>query len=221
MRLLRQVNAGKAAALNRAIAASSGDVLVCLDADTLFNADTLGFLVAPFVDDTVGAVAGNVKVGNRVNVWTRWQALEYVTSQNLDRRAYALLDAITVVPGAVGAWRRAAIEQAGGFRTDTLAEDMDLTWRVREQGWLMETESGAIAYTEAPESIKPFFKQRFRWAYGTLQCPKAVALDAVLSWAYSNVLPTKYQLALATHVLLLYDLLAVRDPSQIHQQQHP
>ncbi|MFN8587875.1 MAG: glycosyltransferase [Candidatus Eisenbacteria bacterium] len=170
VKLLRQANAGKAAALNRAIAASRGDVLVCLDADTLFTPATLERLARHFADPRVGAVAGNVKVGNRVNLWTRWQALEYVTSQNLDRRAYALLDAITVVPGAVGAWRRTAVEQAGGFRTDTLAEDMDLTWRIRRAGWRIENETAALGFTEAPDSLATLYRQRFRWSFGTLQC---------------------------------------------------
>lgn len=170
VKLLRQANAGKAAALNRAIAESRGDVLVCLDADTLFTPDTIGRLVAHFTDARVGAVAGNVKVGNRINVWTRWQALEYITSQNLDRRAYALLDAITVVPGAVGAWRREAVLAVGGFVSDTLAEDMDLTWRLRRAGWRITNEPDALGFTEAPDSLETLYRQRFRWSFGTLQC---------------------------------------------------
>jgi cellulose synthase/poly-beta-1,6-N-acetylglucosamine synthase-like glycosyltransferase len=103
-------------------------------------------------------------------VITFWQSLEYTTSQNLDRRAYALLNAITVVPGAIGGWRKSAIQQVGGYLNDTLAEDMDLTWRLRRAGFRLENEAHAYAYTEAPESFGAFFKQRFRWAYGTLQC---------------------------------------------------
>jgi cellulose synthase/poly-beta-1,6-N-acetylglucosamine synthase-like glycosyltransferase/peptidoglycan/xylan/chitin deacetylase (PgdA/CDA1 family)/spore germination protein YaaH len=170
VRLVRQANAGKAQALNHAISLSRGDVLVCLDADTLFTPDTLEQLVRHFADPRVGAVAGNVKVGNRVNVWTRWQALEYITSQNLDRRAYALLNAITVVPGAVGAWRRKAVIDAGAFRNDTLAEDMDLTWRVRRAGWRIQNEPAALGFTETPDSLTTLYRQRFRWSFGTLQC---------------------------------------------------
>jgi peptidoglycan-N-acetylglucosamine deacetylase len=118
----------------------------------------------------LGAVAGNAKVGNRVNLVTRWQALEYVTSQNLDRRAFSLLDGIIVVPGAVGAWRKSLVEAVGGFRADTLAEDQDLTLAIRQAGHSIAYADGAIGYTEAPDSFGALAKQRFRWSFGTLQC---------------------------------------------------
>ena len=117
----------------------------------------------------VGAVAGNVKVGNQVNLLTKWQAIEYISSQNFDRKAFAYLNAITVVPGAIGAFRKKAIEEAGGFTTDTLAEDCDLTIRILRCGYIVENDNSAIAMTEAPETLKQFFKQRFRWSYGVMQ----------------------------------------------------
>ncbi len=170
VRLISQPNGGKATALNTGILQAKGDILFCIDADTQLAPDAVRLLVRHFHDPKVGAVAGNVRVGNQINLLTKWQAIEYTTSQNLDRRAYALLNSITVVPGAIGAWRKSAVEQVGGYLTDTLAEDMDLTWRLRRAGWKQENESAAYAYTEAPETFRAFFKQRFRWAYGTLQC---------------------------------------------------
>jgi cellulose synthase/poly-beta-1,6-N-acetylglucosamine synthase-like glycosyltransferase/peptidoglycan/xylan/chitin deacetylase (PgdA/CDA1 family)/spore germination protein YaaH len=170
VRLLRRENSGKGRALTEAIAASTGEILVCLDADTLLSPDAAWLMASHFADPAVGAVAGNVKVGNRVNALTKLQAVEYVTNQALDRRAYALLNAVTVVPGAAGAWRRRALEEAGGFLSDTLAEDMDLTWRVRRAGWRIETENAALAYTEAPQTVAALLRQRFRWVFGTLQC---------------------------------------------------
>ncbi|HEX3581930.1 MAG TPA: glycosyltransferase, partial [Thermoanaerobaculia bacterium] len=169
VRLLIQENAGKAAALNAGIEHARGEIIIALDADTIFARDTIRNLVRRFADPIVGAVAGNVKVGNRINPLTYWQAIEYITSQNLDRRAYSVINSVTVVPGAVGAWRREAVMQAGGYTTDTMAEDMDLTWRIRRIGWQVETDTQAIGYTEAPDSFKALFKQRFRWAFGTLQ----------------------------------------------------
>jgi cellulose synthase/poly-beta-1,6-N-acetylglucosamine synthase-like glycosyltransferase/spore germination protein YaaH/peptidoglycan/xylan/chitin deacetylase (PgdA/CDA1 family) len=170
VRLLRFPNGGKALALNKGLDQVKGEIVVALDADTLFPPSTIPRLVRWFADPRVGAVAGNALVGNRRNIVTRWQALEYVTAQNLERRALAALGAVTVVPGAVGAWRRSALERLGGYPSDTLAEDQDLTMAVQTAGWRVEFDPDARAYTEAPETVAGLLKQRFRWSFGTLQC---------------------------------------------------
>jgi cellulose synthase/poly-beta-1,6-N-acetylglucosamine synthase-like glycosyltransferase/spore germination protein YaaH/peptidoglycan/xylan/chitin deacetylase (PgdA/CDA1 family) len=170
VRLMRFPNGGKALALNRGLDQVRGEIVVALDADTLFPPATIGRLARWFVDPRVGAVAGNALVGNRGNMITRWQALEYVTAQNLERRALSALGAVTVVPGAVGAWRRAALEQLGGYPSDTLAEDQDLTIAAQQAGWRVEFDPDARAYTEAPDTVKGLLRQRFRWSFGTLQC---------------------------------------------------
>jgi len=86
---------------------------VGIDADTIIASDAISRLVPHFINPKVGAIAGNAKVGNRVNLWTRWQALEYITSQNFERRALDVLGAVSVVPGAIGAWRVSAVREAG------------------------------------------------------------------------------------------------------------
>lgn len=168
--LLTLPNGGKARALNEGLRIARGEVVIALDADTQFEPDTIARLVRWFADPAVGAVAGNAKIGNRVNLVTRWQALEYVTAQNLERRALAALGAVTVVPGAVGAWRRTALDAVGGYPHDTLAEDQDLTIAVQRAGWTVACDVDAIAWTEAPDSFRALFRQRYRWAFGTLQC---------------------------------------------------
>lgn len=170
VRLLTLVNGGKAAALNRALTFATGSVIVALDADTQFEPETVRRLVRWFADERIGAVAGNAKVGNRVNLVTRWQAVEYVTAQNLERRALTRFDAIMVVPGAVGAWRREALDDVGGYPEDTLAEDQDLTIAIQRKGWKIAYDEDAVAWTEAPETLRALGKQRFRWSFGTLQC---------------------------------------------------
>jgi peptidoglycan-N-acetylglucosamine deacetylase len=170
VRVLRQANAGKAAALNAGFAAARGSIVVVVDADTLLAPHAIERLVAPMHDTTVVAVAGNAKVGNRVNLVTRWQALEYITSQNLDRRAFAMVNAITVVPGAIGAWRRDVVRAVGGVSSATLAEDQDLTITLLRRGGRIAYADDAIAFTEAPETLRALGRQRFRWSYGTLQC---------------------------------------------------
>ena len=170
VRLLTLVNGGKARALNHGLTLATGEIIVALDADTQFEPDTIARLARWFVDPAIGAVAGNAKVGNRVNLVTRWQALEYITAQNLERRALARLDAMTVVPGAVGAWRASTIREVGGYPADTLAEDQDLTIAIQRAGWRIMYDQDAVAWTEAPESFPALARQRFRWAFGTLQC---------------------------------------------------
>jgi cellulose synthase/poly-beta-1,6-N-acetylglucosamine synthase-like glycosyltransferase/peptidoglycan/xylan/chitin deacetylase (PgdA/CDA1 family)/spore germination protein YaaH len=170
VRLLTLANGGKAAALNRALQQADGEVVIALDADTQFEAQTIARLARWFADPRIGAVAGDARVGNRVNLVTRGQAIEYITAQNLERRALAGFDAMTVVPGAVGAWRRAALDAVGGYPEDTLAEDQDLTIAIQRAGWRVTYDPQAIAWTEAPETFRALAKQRFRWAFGTLQC---------------------------------------------------
>jgi cellulose synthase/poly-beta-1,6-N-acetylglucosamine synthase-like glycosyltransferase len=163
-------NGGKASALNVGIKQCRGEIVVALDADTVFAPRTVARLVRHFEDPVIGADSGNVKVGNRNNVLTIWQTIEYITSQNFDRRAYDLLNCITVVPGAIGAWRKDAVVLAGLYSGETLAEDTDLTFKVRRLGYKIVTDNSALAFTEAPDTLRDLAKQRFRWAYGTLQC---------------------------------------------------
>jgi cellulose synthase/poly-beta-1,6-N-acetylglucosamine synthase-like glycosyltransferase/peptidoglycan/xylan/chitin deacetylase (PgdA/CDA1 family) len=167
--VLTKRNEGKWAALNYGIAHSDADIIVSLDADTLFEPDAISMLVRHFADPKVGAVAGSAVVGNRVNFITRFQAIEYITSQNLDRRALEIVNGIPVIPGAIGAWRREALQSIGGFQSDTLAEDADATVRLERAGWRVLCEPGAVARTEAPETVRAFMKQRLRWMFGTLQ----------------------------------------------------
>src|SRR5438067_759680 len=169
VRIIHQVNRGKAAALNVAMSQAETEIVVTIDADTEIESDALRKLVRHFVDPTVGAVAGNVKVGNRSRWLTRWQALEYITSLNMEKRAFDLLNCITVVPGALGAWRKKAIEAAGGITADTVAEDADLTIAIRRLGWRVSYDEEATAWTEAPETAGQLIRQRFRWTFGTLQ----------------------------------------------------
>ncbi len=169
VRLLLQSNHGKPSALNHGLSEATGEIAVCIDADTIVDPDAIPRLVRHFVDEKVGAVAGNVKVMNRNRWLTRWQALEYITSQNLEKRAFDLLNCIPVVPGAVGAWRTDLLRSQGGFSGDTVAEDTDLTLTIRRNGWKILYDEEAIGRTEVPDTIDALIRQRFRWTFGTLQ----------------------------------------------------
>ncbi len=216
--VITKQNGGKASALNFGIQKSTADFVVCIDADTQLKTDAVTELMKKFDSENVAAVAGNVKVGNQVNMITRWQSIEYVTSQNFDRRAFDLLNCITVVPGAIGAFRKDAILIAGGFTTDTLAEDCDLTMRLLIHGYTIRNCTSALSFTEAPETFRQFLKQRFRWSFGVMQCfwkhrntvfnPKykyfgMIAMPNIL--IYQMILPILAPLA---DIILLLSLLA-------------
>ena len=192
--ILTKPNAGKAEALNYGLEhLTDEEIFVGIDADTIIAPDAISHLVPHFLNPRVGAIAGNAKVGNRVNLWTRWQALEYITSQNFERRALDTMGAVSVVPGAIGAWRVAPVRQAGGFHVDTVAEDADLTMALLRRGYRVEYEDQALAYTEAPTNANGLMRQRFRWSFGILQAVfkhRAVfARKGVLGWiALPNIL---------------------------------
>ncbi len=169
VKIFTKPNGGKASALNFGLAQTQNDFVVNIDADTQLSNNALNQLIQKMSDPNIVAVAGNVQVGNKINVLTRWQAIEYTTAQNFDRLAMEYLNAITVIPGAIGAFRVASIKAVGGYDTDTLAEDCDLTIRLLRTGGKIGTANDAIAYTEAPETFPQFLKQRFRWNFGVLQ----------------------------------------------------
>ena len=169
VRVIREPNRGKAEALNTAVAAARHDLIAAVDADTVFEPGTLAALVRPFADPGVGAVAGNTKVGNRRSLLGLWQHLDYVTGFNLDRRLYDVLGCMPTVPGAVGAFRRSALLEVGGFSSDTLAEDTDVTIALGRRAWKVVYAQDARAFTETPGSLGGLWRQRYRWSFGTMQ----------------------------------------------------
>lgn len=170
VRLISQKNAGKAHALQKGVEESTSEFLIFVDADTQFESDALHHLISACQDPKVGAVSGHARVGNLKKFLARCQDLEYVCGFNLDRRAYAAWNCITVAPGAISAMRKSAVLAAGGFSYETLAEDTDLTLSIHKAGYRIEYQPEAVAHTEAPETFSTLARQRFRWAYGTLQC---------------------------------------------------
>jgi len=171
-RIFTKSNGGKATALNTGIALSSHPFLFCMDADSRLEPETLRNAMQQFNDPTVGAVAGNVKVENRRHLITQLQALEYIEGLNLPRRAQGFVAAVNIVPGPVGLFRREAMEEIGGYDTDTFAEDADLTLKLVAAGWKVVYEDTAIAWTEAPEDWLDLVQQRYRWTRGILQSLK-------------------------------------------------
>jgi cellulose synthase/poly-beta-1,6-N-acetylglucosamine synthase-like glycosyltransferase len=169
LRVVRKRNGGKASALNTGLALARTPFVLCMDGDSRLTPDTLRHALRHFADPRVAAVAGNVKVVNRNNMWTRLQALEYIEGLNLARRAQGYLHAVNIIPGPIGVFRREVLLAVGGYDTDTFAEDADLTLKILTRGWHIVYEDRAIAWTEAPEGYLDLIKQRYRWTRGILQ----------------------------------------------------
>ncbi len=225
--ILSKENGGKSTAINYGILQSNAEIILTIDADTILEPSAIRKLIRHFSDHQVAAVAGNVKVGNRVNLLTYWQSLEYITSQNLERRAMSVLNGIGVVPGAIGAWRREYLLAAGLFAHDTLAEDADLTLTLLSMGYKIRSEESAISYTEAPENINSLLKQRFRWMFGTFQAiwkhrhailrPRYKAMGMI---TLPNILIFQVVLSLVSPLMDLFMLLSL-GWSIWQKQQHP
>ncbi len=212
--LLTKDNAGKAAAANFGIQHIQEELFVAIDADTEIAPDAITRMVPHFADTRIGAIAGNAKVGNRVNMWTRWQALEYITSQNFERRALDLIGAVSVVPGAIGAWRTSAVRAVGNYPYDTVAEDADLTMSLLQAGYRVHYEDRALAYTEAPLTANGLMRQRFRWSFGILQAVwkhrGAFWKGGTLGWvALPNILIFQLILPLVSPLIDLMFLVGV------------
>jgi poly-beta-1,6 N-acetyl-D-glucosamine synthase len=169
VQVFRKENSGKADTLNYGIRRSKAPIVVCMDSDSRLTAEALRYAVRHFHDECVGAVAGNVKVINRHNIWTKLQALEYIEGLNIVRKAQAFFRSVNVIPGPIGIFRRTAIEGTGGYDSDTFAEDFDMTVKILADGWKINYEPKAVAYTEAPEELLDIIKQRYRWSRGILQ----------------------------------------------------
>ena len=216
VQIFTKPNGGKAAALNFGLEHVGGaELFVGIDADTIIAPDAVSHLVSHFLNPKVAAVAGNAKVGNRVNLWTRWQALEYITSQNFERRALNTMGAVSVVPGAIGAWRVAPVRAAGEFHVDTVAEDADLTMALLRDGYRVEYEDLALAFTEAPTNANSLMRQRFRWSFGILQAVwkhrDVFARKGVLGWvALPNIVIFQILLPLVSPFIdLMFTVAAV------------
>ena len=169
VQVFRKENSGKADTLNYGIRRSKAAIVVCMDSDSRLTPDALRYAMTQFGDPAVGAVAGNVKVANRHNIWTKLQALEYIEGLNIVRKAQAFFRTVNVIPGPLGIFRRTAIEEVGGYDSDTFAEDFDMTVKLLAANWKINYEPKAVAYTEAPEALLDIIKQRYRWSRGVLQ----------------------------------------------------
>ena len=168
--LIRIDNVGKPTALNVGLKEASRDIVVTVDADTILAPDAISKLLTAFTDETVGAAAGKVYTTGEETVYDIMQSTEYSIGQNIDKKALSILNAVHVVPGPIGAWRREVLDEIGGFQLGTVVEDQDTTLAVLKAGYRISYVESAHAFAETPQTLGDFLRQRYRWTYGTLQC---------------------------------------------------
>ncbi len=192
IRIITKRNAGKAEALNTGMALALGEFILNMDGDTKLSGNTLRVCIRHFEDPRVGAVAGNVKVINRENIWSRIQALEYVEGLAMARKAQSFMRSVNIIPGPLGMFRKSVLQQVGGYDHDTFAEDCDLTLKLLMRGWHIAYEPNAIAWVETPSRLLDLLKQRYRWTRGILQAtskhshalwqPRKAGINCFILW---------------------------------------
>jgi poly-beta-1,6 N-acetyl-D-glucosamine synthase len=192
VRVITKRNGGKADALNTGMALARGEFVLNMDGDTKLSPNTLRACIRHFENPKVGAVAGNVKVVNRENIWTNIQALEYVEGLAMARKAQSFGRVVNIIPGPLGMFRKSVLQQVGGYDRDTFAEDCDLTLKLLMRGWHIEYEPSAIAWVETPSGLLDLLKQRYRWTRGILQAttkhsrvlwqPRKAGINCYILW---------------------------------------
>ena len=161
--VLHKENGGKSSALNFGVEHAKGEIVVIVDADTILEKNSLVSLVNGFATNkNLGAVGGNIKIRNRMNLLTWCQSMEYIAGINIVRRAFDIFGTINMVPGALAAFKKSELIKINGFNDDTLVEDFDATIRLIKNGVTVQANNQAIAYTEAPQTLGEFCKQRKR-----------------------------------------------------------
>jgi len=224
LRVFHKPNGGKSSALNYAFLRSVGELVLCMDADSRLESDCLRWMVGPLADPAVVAVAGQVRVRNRRNLTTRLQALEYLLGNGAVRMSQSLFGSVLVVAGALGLFRRGALEEVflrngrgpvgaetahtpGPWEHDTLAEDFDLSLTLLSLGGRVVYQPRAVSQTEAPAEPLALISQRYRWMRGTIQALRKYAHRLRRDPARRHARPLAWVCASYVYDLILQPLL--------------
>lgn len=157
------LRAGKAAAMNLAERWANGDIIINVDCDCSYHRHAIKRIIEPFENPKVGAVSGNILVRNETaSLVAAFQAVEYLISISLSKQAQVMLDQVTCVSGAFGAFRSTALNSVNGADAGS-GEDFDLTLRLRKAGWKIGFIPDSLCYTDVPATMTTLVKQRFRW----------------------------------------------------------
>lgn len=167
IKYLKLPNGGKAKALNQGLRIATGEIVLTVDADSVMDKNMITNMVKRFTDKKVAAVAGNVVVGNRKKPIELLQQLEYLHGFWF-KRADSNFNSVHIIGGAAAAYRKAILEEAGGFDESIITEDVELSMRLLAMGYATRYAADAVVYTEGPSEWKCLCSQRLRWKFGRL-----------------------------------------------------
>lgn len=165
-------NRGKANALGLGFLCSSGDYIVCIDADSYLEEDAIKYLVHPFIEDTeksIGVIAGNPLVRNRNTLLGKIQTVEFASMIGSIKRAQRVSGVLMTISGVVASFRREALVDIGLWDCDMITEDIAVTWKMHQRNWEAVYEPRAICWMLVPETLSGLWKQRVRWAKGGIE----------------------------------------------------
>jgi poly-beta-1,6-N-acetyl-D-glucosamine synthase len=197
-------NRGKPTAQRIGALMSKGDIIVCMDGDALFEPNAVAWMVFTLLRrKRIGGVTGNPRIRNRTSLLGKIQVGEFSSIIGMIKRSQMDLARIFTVSGVICAFKKAALHEAGYWRTDMITDDIDITWRLMQKNWLVFYQPNAICWILMPETLKGLWKQRLRWAQGGAEIMFAygktalfnlklrllpIVIDYVLSLIWANVL---------------------------------
>ena len=164
---LTQSNSGKAAAMNNGLKHARGQYIVGIDGDAVLDYHALDYIVQTLeANPMLGAVTGNPRVRNRSTVLGKLQVAEFSSIIGLIKRSQSIMGTLFTVSGVIVGLRKEVIEKVGGWSTNMITDDIDVSWKIQTAGHNIAYEPRALCWVLMPETLRGLYKQRLRWAQG-------------------------------------------------------
>lgn len=167
IKLIRKKQGGKASALNAGLRAARGEIIACMDADSYPKKNAIIQSVPFFDEKNVAAVTTRIFTKTRKNILEKFQSIEYAMIA-WSRKLFEYVEGVYVTPGPLSFYRKGVVKKLGGFDEKNLTEDIEIAWRILDNGYQIKMSSGE-AYTNIPKGLRKWWRQRLRWNIGGIQ----------------------------------------------------
>jgi poly-beta-1,6-N-acetyl-D-glucosamine synthase len=196
--MMLEHNRGKAKALNLGALATKAEYLMCIDADALLDLDAIHWMVLDLErSPRAGAVTGNPRVLNRTTLVSRIQVGEFSAIVGMIKRTQRLLGRVYTVSGVCSCFRRLAVHEVGYWSSDTVTEDVDISWKLQLAYWGILYEPRAVCWILVPESLRGLWRQRLRWARGGIEAALCYS-RSIFRWPKRRMWPVLTELLVST-----------------------